>query len=228
MTSRDIDPGLPLFGIYGAGGCGRSVLPVADEMLRSRLGNDAFSLVFVDDTAEQSTINRHPVLSYAEFRTVPVTDRRLAIAVADPRVRRDLADRCEADGISFFSVRAANSVVMAPVEMGAGSIISPFVTLTVNIRIGRHFHGNLYSYVEHDCIIGDFVTFGPAVRCNGNVLIEDGAYLGAGCIIRQGSHGEPLVIGSGAVVGMGAVVTKDVPAGVTVAGNPARPLAQSR
>ncbi len=41
-------------------------------------------------------------------------------------------------------------------------------------------------------------------------------------MIKQGTPNQPLVIGQGAVVGMGAVVTKSVPAGVTVVGNPAR------
>ncbi len=62
------------------------------------------------------------------------------------------------------------------------------------------------------------------MKCNGNVVIEDHAYIGAGAIIRQGKPGEPLVIGRGAIVGMGAVVTRNVAPGVTVAGNPACPL----
>jgi acetyltransferase-like isoleucine patch superfamily enzyme len=98
------------------------------------------------------------------------------------------------------------------------------VTLTSNIRIGRHFHANLYSCVEHDCVIGDFVTFAPGVRCNGNVHIGDHAYIGAGAIIRQGVAGAPVEIGAGAVIGMGAVVTRSVAPGMVVAGNPARPL----
>jgi len=62
--------------------------------------------------------------------------------------------------------------------------------------------------------------------CNGNVHVEDYAYIGAGAVIKQGSPSAPLVIGRGAVVGMGAVVTKSVPPGVTVVGNPARPLSK--
>jgi len=110
------------------------------------------------------------------------------------------------------------------VTIGKGCILSPFVTLTSNIQIGQHFQANLYSYVEHDCEIGDFVTFAPAVKCNGNVKIEDHAYIGAGAVIKQGEPGKPLVIGVGAVVGMGAVVTKSVAPGEKVVGNPAKKL----
>ena len=110
---------------------------------------------------------------------------------------------------------------MDDVQVGEGAIFSPFTTVTSNVVIGRHFHCNINSYVEHDCVIGDFVTFAPGVQCNGNVHIGDGAYVGAGAMIRQGRPGAPLRIGDEAVIGMGAVVLNDVPAGATVAGNPA-------
>lgn len=113
---------------------------------------------------------------------------------------------------------------MDNVEIGEGAALSPFVSITSNIKIGKCFHANLYSYVEHDCVIGDYVTFAPGVKCNGNIHIEDHAYIGAGAVIKQGTPDKPLIIGKGAIVGMGSVVTKSVPAGVTVVGNPARIL----
>ena len=45
-----------------------------------------------------------------------------------------------------------------------------------------------------------------------------------GALLKQGTHDKPLRIGRGAVIGMGAVVTKDVPAGSVVVGNPAVPI----
>lgn len=199
--------------IYGAGGAGRGVMPLLHA---SALPGD--TLWFVDDGEAGQEINGHRTLGFADFAALS-GEKRVALAIADADTRRALADRCEEAQIGFLEVRAASVVEMDDVRLGEGAILSPFVTLTSNIRIGRHFHANLYSYVEHDCVIGDFVTFAPAVRCNGNVIIGDGAYIGAGAVIRQG-----ITIGEGATVGMGAVVTKDVPAGETWVGNPARKL----
>jgi acetyltransferase-like isoleucine patch superfamily enzyme len=116
---------------------------------------------------------------------------------------------------------------MDDVKLGEGAIMSPFVNLTSNIRIGKHFHANMYRYVEYDFVIGDNVTFAPAVKYNGNIVIEDHAYIGAGAIMKQGKPGKPTVIGQGAVVGMGAVVTKSISPGNTVVGNPVQQLVKN-
>jgi sugar O-acyltransferase (sialic acid O-acetyltransferase NeuD family) len=206
--------------IFGASGCGRGVMPLARQQWAA--SGEPHQLVFVDDNPPAAECNAHRVLTYSEWLAQPASSRHMCIAIARSTVRQMLAERCMADGVQFFEVRAANVVQMDDVQLGEGAILSPFVTLTSNIVVGRHFHANLYSYVEHDCVIGDFVTFAPGVKCNGNVVIEDHAYIGAGAVIKQGQSGAPLVIGRGAVVGMGAVVTKSVPAGSTVVGNPAK------
>lgn len=210
-----------LYAIYGASGCGRGVMPLARQQCRA-LNVPVDRLVFIDDGEGATEVNGHRVMTFAQFVAEPASRRFANIAIADGRIRERLALKCSAHGVNPWTVRAEASQVYDSVLVGEGAIICAYVTLTSNIRIGRHFHANLYSYVEHDCVIGDFVTFAPGVQCNGNVAIGDRAYIGAGAVIRQGRPGQPLRIGEGAVVGMGAVVTKDVPPGVTVVGNPAR------
>lgn len=211
----------PIYAIYGASGCGRSLMPVARQQLQ-RDGLTA-ELYFIDDRFDQPTVwNGHPAVNYATFQQLQTSSKHVVIAIANSRIREKIALQLQQDEIKMWSICADNVVLMDEVDLGEGSALSPFVTVTSNIRIGKCFHANLYSYVEHDCLIGDYVTFAPGVKCNGNIHIHDHAYIGAGAVIKQGTPNQPLVIGQGAVVGMGAVVTKSVPAGVTVVGNPAR------
>lgn len=200
-----------ILGVFGTGGCARGIMPLV------RAQYPDCRAVFVEDSPRSEHCNEHLVLSLAEFQSLE--SAQIAVAVAEPEVRRSIVKKCQSAGLPFISVAARDLLTMDDVVWGEGSLFSPRCTLTSNIIIGAHFHCNLHSYVEHDCIIGDFVTFGPGVRCNGSVTIGDGVYIGSGAMIRQG-----ISIGAGAIVGMGAVVVKDVPEHAVVAGNPASAL----
>ncbi|MEP2101073.1 MAG: acetyltransferase [Parasphingorhabdus sp.] len=212
-----------IYAVYGKSGFGREVMPIIAEQFCDE--QDSVTL-FLDDEKTDEVVNGHSVWTFDELEAHSSLKKRSVIAIADGKVRERLATRCAAANIGCMSVVATNHVRMDNCMVGEGAIFCPFTTLTSNIVIGVHFQCNIYSYIAHDCVIGDFVTFAPGVKCNGNVHIEDHAYIGTGAILKQGTSDMPLRIGRGAVVGMGAVVTKDVAPGAIVVGNPARPLAK--
>lgn len=206
-----------IYAVYGASGFGREVMPLVRE---SFIGKGVLFL-FIDDAASEEYVNGVKVCSFEEFLNLEASQKFVTLAIANSKVREVLFQKLEENRISHLSITAKNSVIMDEVEVKENLILTSFSTLTSNIKIGKAFHSNIYSYVAHDCVIGDFVTFAPGVKCNGNVHVKDHAYIGTGAVIKQGTPTKPLVIGEGAVVAAGAVVTKNVPDGVTVFGNPA-------
>lgn len=207
-----------IFGLFGSSGCARGIMPFAKDIL-----DDTHNLFFVEKNVTEKNINGYAVISEDAFFAMD-GEKFFNVGIADSKIREAIANICGAKNIAPISLHAPNVITMDNVILGGGIILCPHTTITSNVTIGKCFHGNIYSYVEHDCVIGDYVTFAPRVSCNGNIHIHDHVYVGAGAVIKQGANDKPLTIGKGAVIGMGAVVTKDVPAGAVVVGNPARPL----
>jgi len=144
------------------------------------------------------------------------------ITIANPILRRSIDVKYTKAGSQPQSIVSKHSRIADGSVVGPGAAICPGVIIMPNVKIGNAFHANINSYVAHDCVIGNYVTFSPGVMCNGNVIIEDNVFVGAGAIIRNGTRDNPTVIGHDSVIGMGAVVTKNVNPGETVVGIPAK------
>jgi sugar O-acyltransferase (sialic acid O-acetyltransferase NeuD family) len=107
------------------------------------------------------------------------------------------------------------------VQLGQGNVITAGCIFTCNISV-KDF--NLFNWnvtVGHDASIGSFNVINPGSNISGYVTIGDRVLVGTGSQILERLHVE-----SDVTIGAGAVVTKNIGAGETVVGIPAKPLAR--
>jgi len=114
------------------------------------------------------------------------------------------------------------------VNIGWFCEIGDFVKIGKNVRIGAFSFIPRGVTIEDNCFIGPRVTFtndryppSPQEEWLPTV-IKKGASIGAACTILCG-----VTIGEGSLIGAGSVVTKNVPAGETWCGTPARRIRRS-
>ena len=210
--------------IYGTGGFAREVMPILKEQCPNE---ENIFIVHKKYMQNENSINGCPLMSYEDFIKISSRDKNVTIAISDTAIRAKVSNQVDNDHIKQKNIISKTSITMDNVSISDGVIICPFVTLTSNIKIGKNFHANIYSYVAHDCLIGENVTFAPSVKCNGNVIIEDNVFIGTGAIIKQGKKDNPLVIGANSIISAGSFVTKNVSKSTTVFGNPAKILSKS-
>ncbi|HEX7175136.1 MAG TPA: acyltransferase [Pyrinomonadaceae bacterium] len=138
-------------------------------------------------------------------------------------------------------VRVYNFVNLYGCEIGDGTRIGAFVEIQKGARVGRNCKVSSHTFICEGVEIDDEVFIGHNVNFindkypratvpDGSLQteadwtltrtrVERGASIGTGAVILCGVR-----IGAGSTVGAGSVVTRDVPPGATVAGNPAREI----
>jgi acetyltransferase-like isoleucine patch superfamily enzyme len=110
------------------------------------------------------------------------------------------------------------------VSIWSQSVIDYGVSIGSRVQIHTGVYIAQYSTIEDDVFLAPGVQFANdlhpvCTKCMRGPTIQRAARLGVGVIVGAG-----ITIGAGALVGTGSVVTRDVPAGMVVAGNPARVL----
>ena len=130
-----------LIGVYGASGFGREVMPLV------RIQNPDASLVFIEDNQRSGSLNGCPVWRFDRFVEEPCLSRSAVIAIGAAGFRERLTAKCSELGIGQTTVAHPTVVTLDDLDIGEGAILCSFLTFTSNIRIGRSFHANIYSYV---------------------------------------------------------------------------------
>lgn len=142
----------------------------------------------------------------------------LGIGMVTPSpLRRQIFERFCTAGFRFVTVVHPAAFLDRETTVGAGSVVMAGAIVQTGVRVGEGAIINTGAIVEHDCAIGAFTHVATGCVLAGGVQVGAGVHLGAGATIIQG-----LSIGDGVLVAAGAVVIADLPAGVRVAGIPAR------
>ena len=123
----------------------------------------------------------------------------------------------DADGNLFRFPQIGRLIIGDDVEIGANTCIDRGA-LSDTI-IGDHTKINNLCHIAHNNKIGKNVVITGCVNVSGSNVIEDNVWIAPNATIRGFVH-----LSEGCTVGMGAVVTKDIPSGETWVGNPAKKL----
>jgi sugar O-acyltransferase (sialic acid O-acetyltransferase NeuD family) len=208
--------------IVGAGAFGREVHDVI-EAVNEVDGDEGWDFLgFLDDNVENPDllVGRGPVLGGTSNLDSLPGGTRYVIAIGSGRVRRQIDENATTLGLEpAVLVHPAATMGRHGIHIGPGTIICSHVSLTTDIRLGRHVHLNLNVTVGHDAILEDYATVNPGATISGHVVLETEVMIGTNAAVIQGK-----TVGARSIVGAGASVVRSVPPSVVVVGVPAKAL----
>ncbi len=206
--------------IVGCGGFGREVHDIVDALIST---GDTYEVVgYVDDSPSAS--NRALLAARGAEVLGPLgwfesADREIAyiIGIGNGPICRRIDRQLTDWGFEAATLVHPEATTGFDVRMRPGVVIAAGARLTTNISLGRHVHIDRNCVVGHDSRLHDYVVALPAAGVAGATTIGEATLLGTQSAVLQG-----LVVGSEVRLGAGAIATKDIPAGVTAVGVPAR------
>ncbi len=203
--------------IIGTGGFAKETLCCLLDIWKSKKIDPTDRVIFMekDDKYIAGKIMGFEIIpqSQLDFKNYSLT-----VAIGDPKLRKNVVDSLPLN-CTFENIIHPSAIISEWVKIGAGCIITAGVVLTCDISIGKQCHLNLLTTIGHDCTIGDYFTSAPSVNISGSCKLGNSIYIGTNASLKQG-----LTICDDVVIGMGALVLKDINQKGTYVGNPLRPI----
>lgn len=209
--------------IFGAGGFAREVRWLAEEIDALAPSFTFVGYVVSDLQRLGAHDSKKDLLGEVSWlREHRSSFDSIALAIGTPAARTSVGQALIAEfGEGVFPALVHPSVKLdrKSCKIGPGALLCAGVVATVNVEFGPFALVNLQCTLGHEAKVGWASVLNPSVNLSGGVTIGPGVLVGTGAQVLQ-----YLSVGAGATVGSGAVVVKDVPAGETVVGIPARPI----
>ena len=201
--------------IYGAGGLARET--IVHLQMYPAIGYNVIGCVVDKDYFKPNTIvQKVPLLGTGDY-LLSHKDVPCLCCIADTKARRTIMEHYENEGVEFATLIYPDVYIGDNITIGHGSLIKGECSFSVDITVGKGVFMNGHVAVGHDAVIGDYVTIFPKVSISGNCIIGDNVTIGGAAYITPKRK-----IGANATVAAGSVVFRNVAAGTTVLGNPAR------
>ena len=200
--------------IYGAGGLGKEVLELAQQI--NAAGSRWDGLCFIDDINSDRELKGYPVVS---LNSLTPDQYEIVIAVGEPSLRRTLAQKVKDHGFMLATLVHPDAYLSPSSPPGQGCVICSGVFISCDIMLGHNVHLQPNASLGHDCQIGHDCVISSYANLAGNCLIGERVFIGMNAVIR-----ESTTIGDDAIISMGAAVFNDIPPALIVMGNPARAI----
>ena len=206
--------------IIGASGFGSEAAWVAQRMRGFQVRG------FCDDAQAKwgQSFQGWPVLGSIEAAAASKTEEPIWFhcGVGDNRTRRALVERAGRAGWQAATLVDPSALLSPDAVLGPGCYVGAGSIVSVNAVLGAHVLINQQCTIGHDSHLADYTQVCPGGRISGNVRLEEGAFVASNAVIAPGR-----CVAAWATVGATSFASRDVKAGVTVLGVPARPLFES-
>lgn len=200
--------------IYGAGGLGREVLELAQEINTTESRWDALCLI--DDNPRVEQLRGYPVIP---LTALTPDHYEIVIAVGEPSLRRKLAQKVSDNGFRLATLVHPSARLSPSCTLGEGCVISYGAFISCDTVISRNVHLQPNASLGHDCHIGQDSIISSYANLAGKCTVGERVFIGMNAVIR-----ETTSVGDDTIVSMGAAVFNDIAPAMIVMGNPARAI----
>jgi len=211
--------------VLGAGGPARETFWVIKE------NNPDSSVIFADPAAEDAALrigDAHiPIIRDWDFSafTSPQAKPIFSVAIEDPRYKQQLVHAAlDAGLLPAPPVISPSALYRSDAVVGVGTVGQARAYISTNVKLGDFVLVLPMGGIAHDVTIGDFATCSSLCTICGYSVLGEGVYIGPGSSIREHSKIAPWV----RIEMQSSVVSHIDTPGITVAGIPALPVAESQ